>query len=345
MSFKCGISSHSLGRAWVHDLPKKLDQANEYGYHGIEVFVEDLEYVAKALPGGLTDDNQLVAARKIRKMCDDRDLEIICLQPFTNYEGLKDPAEHADKIAKLKLWFRIVKELRIDLILIPSSFQNQGTTADRETIVKDLREVAEMGLEQQPVIRFAYESLCFGRHTDLWEQSWDVVVAVDMPNFGLCLDTFNIAGRAWADPASADGKIPDADENLRLSLAALRKTIEVRKIYYVQVVDAEQLLTPLDKEHAFYVDGQAPRMSWSRNCRLFPFEKPGYLPIIDVLRAITDDGGEGLGYRGWISLELFSRTMVDPSPSCPAEHARRGMESWHQLVKVMGWEGKVAGRS
>jgi 4-hydroxyphenylpyruvate dioxygenase len=30
-------------------------------------------------------------------------------------------------------------------------------------------------------------------------------------------------------------------------------------------------------------------------------------------------------------MELFSRTMTDPDPSVPHEHARRGMVSWRKV--------------
>lgn len=340
MDYKIGISSMSLGRAWVHQLPNKLDEAAKHQYQGIEVFHEDLEYLAKSMPGGLTPENCILAARNIKQMCADRHMEIINLQPFMHYEGLTDPKEHAERIEKLKFWFKLAHELGTDLIQLPSNFQAEGTTGDRDIAIRDLIEVAEMGLKETPVIRFAYENLCWGKYIDTWEGAWDLVSAVDRPNFGICLDTFNIAGRAWADPASPDGKIPNADENLRISLEKMKKTIDVRKVFFVQVVDAERLRNPLTKDHIFHVDGQPSRMSWSRNARLFPFEKAGYLPIIDVLRVFTED----LGFKGWVSLELFSRTMADPSPSCPRDHARRGIESWWKLVKVMGWEGKVAER-
>jgi 4-hydroxyphenylpyruvate dioxygenase len=343
MSYKCAIASMSLGRAWVHSITSKLDAAATQHYSGIEIFYEDLEYVAKSLPGELTDANQLEAARQIRQMCDDRNLEIICLQPFMHYEGLTDRVAHAAKIEKLKFWFQVAKLLRVDTIQVPSNFQDSGTTGDREVLVADLCEIADLGLAQRPVVKFAYENLCWGKYIDTWEGAWSLVAAVDRPNFGICLDTFNIAGREWADPARADGTNENADEILRRSLKRLRMMIDVRKVFFIQVVDAERLRSPLDKKHAFHVEGQPPRMSWSRNARLFPFEERGYLPILDVLRAITDER-DGLGYKGWVSLELFSRTMADSDPSVPREHARRGMESWQKLIEVMGWEGNVVKR-
>jgi 4-hydroxyphenylpyruvate dioxygenase len=38
----------SLGRAWVHNLPYKLDQAKANNLTGIEIFFEDLEYLARS---------------------------------------------------------------------------------------------------------------------------------------------------------------------------------------------------------------------------------------------------------------------------------------------------------
>jgi len=338
MVYKSSIASMSLGRAWVHGFAPKLDQAANQGFQGIEVFYEDLEYHARLLFGNVSDENLVNAADDVRQMCDERKLEIIGLQPFLHYEGLIDRKEHEKLITKLKLWFRIAKSLRTNTIQIPTNFLTTGVTTNFNVIVEDMIEVAELGLKEVPAIRFAYENLCWGTTFDTWEGVWSVVAAVDKPNFGMCLDTFNIAGREWADPSSVDGKITneDADAALDRSLEKLKRTVKIDKVFYVQIVDAEKMRTPLIKGHPFHVEGQPARMSWSRNARLFPFEKEGYLPILKVLRAITEP--DGLGYHGWVSLELFSRTMSDPSPTTPDDHARRGMESWNNLVRVMDWE-------
>ena len=83
------ISSLSLGRASVHDLPAKLLQAEKHGIEGIELFHEDLEYVAKALPGGLIPENEIQAAYFLRQLCDERSITIVCLQPFWYDEGIR----------------------------------------------------------------------------------------------------------------------------------------------------------------------------------------------------------------------------------------------------------------
>ncbi|KAJ5096620.1 hypothetical protein N7456_007341 [Penicillium angulare] len=336
MPNQLGISSMSLGRAWAgHTMEGKLAQASAHGFLGVEIFFEDLEHIASSLSGGAsTFENQIQAAKTIRGLCDKYNLAVICLQPFLFYEGLKDRNEHEQRIQKLKNWFELVKILKTDLIQIPANFlPAEAITSDIDTIVQDMAKVADMGLEQSPPVRFVYENLAWGTYVDTWEAMWDIVERVNRPNFGCCLDTFNIAGRIWADPASISGTTPDADEVLKASMDRLVKRVDVRKVFYVQVVDAERLEQPLIEGHEYYVPEQPPRMSWSRNCRLFAMEteRGAYLPVIDIARVIFHQ----LGYEGWVSLELFSRTMADPSPTTAKKHAQRGSESWRKLKHLL----------
>ncbi|BCR92124.1 sugar phosphate isomerase/epimerase family protein [Aspergillus chevalieri] len=326
------IASMSLGRAWVHALPEKLARASEAGFKGVEIFYEDLEYAAKSY-GEASAENLLVAAGEVRKLCDAHGLTIIGLQPFLFYEGLTDRSKHAKKIEKLKLWFRIVRTLGTDIIQIPTNFLTENVTGDMDLIVQDMVEVADLGLQESPPVRFAYENLAWGTYIDTWDWMWEVVRRVDKPNFGCCLDTFNIAGRVWADPTSVTGTTPNAARDLQDSIERLAQTVDVRKIFYVQVVDAERMQSPLIEGHPFYVEGQPARMSWSRNARLFLYEqeKGGYLPVVNIARAILKD----LGYNGWVSMELFSRTMSDPDKAVPFTHAQRGITAWNKLCQEL----------
>ncbi|KAE8453580.1 hypothetical protein EG329_010441 [Mollisiaceae sp. DMI_Dod_QoI] len=335
MSFKPAIASMSLGRAWVHQLSFKLDQAQANNFQGVEIFFEDLEYLAREQNGLSANETpspeaQIQAARTIKRLCDERCLEIIGLQPFMHYEGLLDRQEHAARVKRLEVWFEIAHTLGTDIIQIPGNFLGKDKiTDDLDVVVGDLQEVADMGLKETPVIKFAYENLCWSTYFDTWEKVWDLVERVDRPNFGMCLDTFNIAGRVYADPASPNGKTTNADKDMEQSMADLVKKVDVKKVFYIQVVDAEKMETPLVEGHAFYAPDQPARMSWSRNARLFAFEKGGYLPVMDVTKAII----KGLKYRGWISMELFSRTMGEAGKEVPQSHARRGREAWEKLLK------------
>ncbi|KAI1440525.1 hypothetical protein ABKA04_007800 [Annulohypoxylon sp. FPYF3050] len=335
MPSKLAITSMSLGRCSAgHSLVHKLDMAQLYGYRGIELFYEDLLDVARQLPENTEADNELEAAHIIRILCQERGLEIVCLQPFAHYEGLLNRQAHAERIEQLEFWFELARALGTNMVQIPSNFlPSSELSEDTRLAIEDLRKVADMGLEQKPPIRFVYEALCWGTRCDLWEQSWDIVQAIDRPNFGLCLDTFNIAGRIYADPSSPTGRTPNCDQAVRESIARLLTTIDVRKVFYVQVVDAERLMEPLIQGHEFYNAEQPARMSWSRNCRLFYGEKDrgAYLPVIEISRAIF----QGLGFEGWVSMELFNRRMSDEDEIVPRELASRGAVAWAKLVKDM----------
>jgi 4-hydroxyphenylpyruvate dioxygenase len=317
----------SLGRACAHDLHVKLDQARRYGFEGIELFYEDLEYLAKTLSGGPTPANLIAAAKVVKQLCDDRRLEIINLQPFMHYEGLRDRERHRERIEEMKLWIKLAKLLDTDLILIPSSFLSKHEiTGDINTIVADLREVAELGLQENPPMRFAYESLAWGTYANTWEQCWDVVNLVQMPNFGMVIDTFNLAGRVYADPSSPSAKTPDADAAIKASLSRLLRTVDVRKIFFVQIVDGKRLKEPIEMK-----PDQPSRMTWSRSHRLFYGEQDlgGYLPVKEIMSVVLKE----LGYDGYVSAELFSSDLWNPEPNVPENMARRAAVSWRKLSK------------
>jgi 4-hydroxyphenylpyruvate dioxygenase len=325
----------SLGRAWVHDLKHKLEQASAVGFQGVEIFYEDLEYQAKTY-GEASEDNLLRVATEIGELCTQLGLTIIALQPFLFYEGLTDRTEHEAKIEKMKLWFKLAHRLGTSTIQIPSSFlpAGKGVTGDIDRIVRDMIEIADLGEQEDPPIRFAYENLAWGTYVNKWEELWEIVSRVNRPNFGMCLDAYNIAGRVWADPTTESGTIgPNADADLKDSLDRMVKTIDVTKVFYLQASDGERLVRPLLEGHPWHSDEQPARMSWSRNARLFVYEteKGGYMPVIEVLRRIINE----LGYYGWISMELFSRTMTESHPNVPLSHAQRGFTSWEKLKREL----------
>lgn len=331
-SCRPAISSHSLGRAWVHNLPSKLDQAAANGLD-LELFYEDLLYVATGLLGGASPENHIGASHIIRTWCDERGIKIVCLQPFMNYDGLLDRQKHAEKIEEIKLWIQMAKILGTNLIGIPSNFLPEDqVTSNLDLIAEDMREVADLGAPDG--IDFAYEALSWGTHVSTWEQTWEVVQKVDRPNFKLCLDTYNIAGRVYADPTSSTGKSSNADLDLAASLRRMATTIDVQKLAFVQVADAERLDRPLLEGHPFHDPAQCPRMSWSRNCRLFYGEKNrgAYLPVDAILETILVD----LGYKGYLSAEVFSRSLTESRVQVPRDHALRAIGAWETIVKDFG---------
>jgi 4-hydroxyphenylpyruvate dioxygenase len=326
----------SLGRSYAgHDLSHKLAMASKHGIRGIELFYEDLA----ALTTSQTPSELLSAAAHVRTLCISLDLEVICLQPFMHYEGLLDRQKHDARIEEMKLWMQLAHVLNTDIIQVPSSFlPADQISGDEDLIVADLRQIADLGLQQTPVIRFAYESLCWGTYCDTWEQCWKIVQAVDRTNFGICLDSFNILGRIYADPTSATGCNESADLAVKQSVRRLVEQIgpHADKIFFIQIVDAERLETPMSPKHPFYNAEQPARMSWSRNCRLFYGETRygAYLPVRDVVNAIINE----IGFEGWVSFEMFNRVMERRDHAVVEELAERCAIGWAKMVEELNME-------
>ena len=330
----------SLGRCFAgHSLQHKLDMAKKHGYAGLEVFYEDLVDVAckfetqsgkdAAAIASPSVDSLLAASAWIWNQCSKLGLHIISLQPFMHYEGLLDREEHKRRVGEWVTWLKIAHALHTDIILIPSNFLPADELSDDINVrASDLTELADLAAEVQPPVRICYESLCWGTYARTWEDSWATVQLADRPNLGLCLDTFNIAGAIYADPERPGGRAIDSDRAVTQSMERLVSTVPRDKVFLVQLADAEKLQNPLVQGHAFYQPQQPARMSWSRNCRLFYAEQEAYLPVLEISRAIFN----GLGYRGYVSFELFNRRMSDSDPDVPKELARRGAVAWNRLL-------------
>lgn len=314
---------------------KKLQQAAHQGFKGIEFFYEDLETFAAQSSGGASRLNILKGALRIRHLCTSLQLEIIALQPFWFYEGVLDEAEHNRLIDdKLRFWFEICHILHTDMILIPSNFLppdpetgEPRTTGNRRVIVSDLRQAADLGLAQSPPIRFSYEALAWGNHVDTWEQSWDIVRRVDRPNFGLCLDTFNIAARVYADPASASGMTYNGAKELQRSLARLRQTVDPKRVFLFQVVDGERLKAPLVMGHEWYVAEQPSRMSWVSECKTVCLRRRGISSGEGHCPNCLCSGIRGLGFDG-----IVLPHNLRPRP----QYSLRPCTTWDRIMEDTG---------
>ncbi|KAK9311559.1 xylose isomerase-like protein [Lipomyces starkeyi] len=334
-SFPIGILTSSLGNVRIHRLEDRLREAADAGFQGVEMTYPELTLLAEQESEGTFDQKVLGAAHTVKTLLDEYNLKTVVLQPFDNYEGLTDPAKHADKIAKLKLWFKLAKIFETDLIQIPAQFGKEpDTTGDFDKIVNDFVEISEMGLKEDPPIRFAYEACAWSTYHDTWQHIWTVVDKVDRPNFGLCLDTYHVGAIVWADIMTESGIRPNADDLLKADLAEFAAIVPPEKIFFVQLSDAERVPGGLKPGHPWYSPDEHPNASWNFNARIYPCEHDtfnGYLPVEEIVRSWVYD----CGYRGWFTMEIFNRTMADPSPEVPRHYAKRGQASWKSLVEVL----------
>ena len=183
-------------------------------------------------------------------------------------------------------------------------------TSNIHKIAENLRGLGQLAAKYNKIV--AYEAPAWGIHTDTWQQTRDIVALVDLPNVRLCLDTFHIAAKEAGDPFNKATPIrSDGMRNLEQSLAELRRTILPNNIGYFQLSDAT-VADPGQKGYPQPDLQQPPFMTQSRNCRIFPCEPPEYggtLPVLDVARTVF-----ALGYRGWVSMEVFHTDMWKKDP-------------------------------
>lgn len=321
---KRAISSVSLGWHASHTLERKISAVQAAGYQGIELFITDLDAYVKA-----HRVSRIESARRIKQMCADRHIEILCLGSFDNFEGQPSPLQERLKTAAE--WLEIANTLGTIVIQIPSN-DNKEAVGDVNVIVGELRALADLGAQQSPPITFAYEALAWGTHVADWEESLRIVELVDRANFGLCLDTYHVVSRLWADPRSKSGIRAGGDAALRASIDRFNDHCPPDKIVYIQLSDAEKLSPPLLPGHPAYDEDKDGPHAWCSYGRLFPLEveEKAYFPMQDICRAWLVQSG----WSGWVSMEIFHRKMKDEAAG-PELWAERGRKSWEALTKIL----------
>ncbi|CAL3962541.1 unnamed protein product [Diplocarpon coronariae] len=148
-------------------LPYKAKKAQAKSLAGIERVFEALEWRARDKSGRSTDeepspDAQLRAAGIVRKLCDERGLEVVGLQPILHSQRLdrpRGPVKHIRRLKKTMQWFKIARTLRMDIINIPASFSAKDKTAGDIDLVADILKAAHMEMNESPAIKFASENL------------------------------------------------------------------------------------------------------------------------------------------------------------------------------------------
>ena len=327
----------SLGMHKNHTLERKLHAASKAAFRGVEMGFDDLcSYSKQHTPGfkGEQDVPTLVkSAREIRSLCKELNLEIICLQPFQDFEGATNPNEREARFERADKYLTIMKELGTTMLQVGST-DNRNTIGDLDLISRDLASLCDLAATKNPPCKIAYEPRCWGAHINTWEQGWEVVQRVNRPNFGISLDTFQVAGREWADPESETRLIEGYSEReltakFEVNMDSLAKTIPGERIFYIQISDGLRMDPPIKEGQTTYRNGKPARRQWSRAYRPLPLQN-GYLPVVRTLRAFLQTG-----FRGWTSIEVFEERQMDGDMDIPEKYAVKGMETWKKLVEEL----------
>lgn len=317
---KLAVGSLSLGQHLSHTLDHKIRVAAQTGFAGIEIVFSDLERFSQLEKLSLFD-----GASRIKALCDENNLSIISLAPFENYEGDQSPL--TERLHRATQWIEVTRILHAPFLQVPAHY-GADASGDYDVIVNEVQQLCDLASCKQPLVSIAYEPMSWSIHHSTWESALKLVESVAKDNFGLCLDTFHLLTKLWADPFVPSGKYPNANKVLQESLRRFVQECPVEKIFFIQLSDGEKFDPPFSKKHPWYLEGEAPQFTWSRHARPFPYEAEfgAYMPVADVARAWIVEKG----YSGWVSMEIFDRRMRDES--CRVEHsAMRCMKSWKML--------------
>lgn len=185
-------------------LQDKLRAAARVGFHGVEIFENDL----LACPA---------APAEVASWANDLGLAIELYQPFRDLEGVP-PELFEQNLRRAEAKFAVMEKLGATTILVCSSV-HPSAIDDDALAAEQLHRVAEQAAQHN--VRVAYEALAWGRHVDDYRHSHRIVAAADHPHLGVCLDSFHILSRG-DDPAGI------AD-------------IPGEKIFFLQLADAPWL--------------------------------------------------------------------------------------------------------
>jgi sugar phosphate isomerase/epimerase len=326
----------SIGYNEQHTLPKKIDAIAAAGFNAIELSMPDIvsfanQYLKTDGPVEQGDyDDLYKAAKEIGSMCSSKGLQIYMMQPFANFEGWrKGSTQRKEAFERAEGWIRIMQACACDMLQVGSTDSPESEiNTNRDEIVVDLQELADMLAKHN--FKLAYENWCWSTHAPDWDDVWDICQKVDRENFGLCLDTFQSAGKEWADPTTKSGMLEDGrsteqiTKDWQASCQRLAETVPAEKIFVLQISDGYRPAKPISTET---IDGVRSRKRWSNDFRPLPFE--GYLPVVEFTRAVLKTG-----FRGWFSYEPFDHSGPDGKGKEYAlgNYAQDGMEAQRKLM-------------
>jgi hypothetical protein len=83
-------------------------------------------------------------------------LEILSLAPFENYEG--DVSPLSDRLKKASHWMEVARALGAFHLQVPAQYKPDAI-GDKNVVVFELQQLADLGSAKQPMVSVAYEPL------------------------------------------------------------------------------------------------------------------------------------------------------------------------------------------
>ena len=266
-------------------LREKMEAAAAAGFHGFEIFENDL----------LSFDG---SAADVRALAEELDLSILLLQPFRDFEGMPEPFRSRN-FDRAERKFDLMEQLGTELLLVCSNVSPQSLGGIRRA-ADDFHELGVRAAKRG--LRVGFEALSWGRHIADYRDAWEVVRRVDHEAVGLILDTFHVLSRT--DDLTALESIPGD------------------RIFLVHIADAP--VVKMDylywSRHfrCFPGQGEFPLVAFMQALRKTGYDEAISLEIFnDHLRAAASRQTAIDGHRSLILLETDAGiAAAAPPPTC-----------------------------
>ncbi|KAH8110074.1 xylose isomerase-like protein [Phellopilus nigrolimitatus] len=342
----------SAGMHPSHTLPVKLKAIAEAGFKWTEIAFSDLEKYASSKhenyrkidgAGSGDVDKLLGAAEEIHELCRRLGLHVLTMMPFSEFEGYEDKATVERGLQRARTWFKMLKVLECQMLQVGSS-DDPSISSDFGVIARNLQALADEAGAQDPPVRIAYEMWAWGTHVNTWEHTWEICKRVDRPNFGLCLDTFQISAihrvAEVSLPSALGDTVPPPQTALADSLQNLTSTLapHTSKIFYLQISDGARA-DPAALSAKAGAQGIHVLYAWSNEHRPLPFQDGcgGFLPVLDVVSAIL-----ATGWRGPWSYEVFfAEDQGKDDPDVPRRWTTAAMASHEKIIALLEGGGRL----
>ncbi|WRT69336.1 uncharacterized protein IL334_006320 [Kwoniella shivajii] len=365
-SLQYGVATASLGFSSKFTLEDKFAAIQKAGFKFVELgFSGYVEWVRQKLPnlpastapeeyaeGGEPDPSDQELWQALYSKTDDVkalaasfDLTILVLQPLNQFEAWSPGSERQQWCRrKAEKWLPLCSKLGVKQLQVGSNDKPEAP-ATFEEIGRDLNWLAELGAKQNPPVKIAYESWCFGERLASWEDTWKLVQLGDHPNLGLCLDTAHwpLSPIYGYDPTTGEGF---TDQQFKEMLGRLSE-IPGEKIFYVELSDVLKPVVPLGKGSPFdewRVKANSPRgdrFVWAVCGRPVPFvgrdagrqvktqDDMGGARVLECFKTILASG-----FNGPVMWECFEAlTMEKDDEDIPALYANAMWESRTKLIE------------
>lgn len=119
-NIKVAVATNSLGKSAAgHTIHRKLEAAKAHGFDGVELAFECLDaHAATFTSPELREDRLRAAAHDIYGKSSSLGLELIALNPFGAYDGLKDPHDVGVRLQEAELWCQLCQIMHVRIFQV-----------------------------------------------------------------------------------------------------------------------------------------------------------------------------------------------------------------------------------